>query len=94
MEGKGYSIIADLLEVMEVDNCIENLCRGEEIARPVLHGVLFPYIFQSLPKWLRHDFEEVELVWALEEWTNDKAPGSYDFNFSFVKADWGFLGQI
>lgn len=94
MRGReGNSIIADLLEVMKVDNCIEYLCIGEEIARLVLHGVLFPYVFQSLPKWLGHDFE-VELVWALEGWTDDKAPGSYGFNFSYVKADWGFLGQI
>lgn len=90
---KGNRILEIPQEVMEeVARFFETLYMDDFGARPKLEGLFFPSISLEDRSLLERAFEE-EVLRALEEYGGDKAPGPDGFNFSFIKARWGFLKE-
>lgn len=77
----------------EIASFFEILYKSENFDKPKLDGLSFPSIFVKMQDWLETEFEEEETV-ALKESGADKAPGPDGFNFSFIRARWGFLGML
>ncbi|XXG72211.1 hypothetical protein AAC387_Pa07g1359 [Persea americana] len=77
----------------EVARLFETLYTDDFGARPKLEGLSFPSISLEDRSWLERAFEEEEVLRALEECGGDMAPGPDGFNFSFIKAGWGFLEE-
>lgn len=89
---RGGTVLENPIEIKEeVIRLFEDLYKGKDFVRPKLDGVFFPIISTDVYNWLEREFEEGELALALEECGRDKAPGQDGFNFTFIKAAWGFL---
>lgn len=79
----------------EIASFFKNLYKSENFDKPKLDGLSFHSIFVKMQDWLEREFEEEEeMTAALKESGADKALGPDGFNFSFIRARWGFLGML
>lgn len=91
---RGSRVLENPIEVKaKVVRFFVNLYKGDIFDRPKLEGVSFPSLPLEVQAWMEREFEEEEVVKALEECGGDKAPGPDEFNFSFIRAAWGFLKE-
>ncbi|XP_058202821.1 uncharacterized protein LOC131317276 [Rhododendron vialii] len=71
-----------------------NNFKEERVIRPVLGGVFHRRLTSAASLQLGIPFHEREIVEALKECSNLKAPGPDGFNFSFVKKGWEFMKRL
>ncbi|XP_058180029.1 uncharacterized protein LOC131298565 [Rhododendron vialii] len=72
---------------------IRNNFKEDRKIRPVLGGFFSRTIESAIASQLEKQFEEKEILVALQGCSSLKAPGPDGFNFSFVKKGWDFMKE-